>query len=94
MLLKSPLKFPLTKAISCLDPKVSVNETLRASRLRSALNIFISHNVILATEADETRDQFETICEDDTFIDSCKDFIKHNKIEKEKKRLDDFWIEK
>lgn len=93
MLDKSPLTFSLTKAISCLDPAVAVHENLRDRRMQTALQIFVKNHVILPKIADEVKEQFGRICTDESFIDSCRAFVKKNK-NGEKLRLDDFWVEK
>lgn len=85
---RSPLKFSLTKAISCFDPKIAIKDHLRKERFSNAIDYFVSHNWITSLKSDAIEDQFETICLHESFADSATKFSTKDK------RLDDFWIEK
>lgn len=65
-----PLKFTVTKAISCLNPKIFVYKTLQTNCSNPASRIFVKYEVVSAHQADETTNQFWIIFKKSSFIDS------------------------
>ena len=74
MLEKSPLKYPLAKAISCLDPKVAKNKILRNERFQSAVDYSTEHNWVTGKVADRKQEQLDKISSDDLFILTLNEF--------------------
>lgn len=88
LVVRSPLKYELTQAISCLDPRIAKNPDLRKTRFSEALDIFIDSKWLNGINADKIQKQFEKVCKNDLFIETLKDF------DKGEDRLDDLWIKR
>ncbi|KAJ8677143.1 hypothetical protein QAD02_012930 [Eretmocerus hayati] len=88
LFMKSPLKWPLVKAISCLDPKLATNVEVCKARFSRTLEILIEHKWISGCEADNAVTQLNKICGSDIFHDTLKSFRKYED------RLDHLWLRK
>jgi len=62
LMAKCPLKYRLIKGATCLDPEVMLNETLRKSRIDTALEIFIEKKRLVASDADAIRRDYVNLC--------------------------------
>ena len=83
---KSPLKFKLTKRISCFNPKIMITKDTRLERFRNLVDYCVDRKIVSARDADDVVDQFTEIIEKDSFPISLENFSFKNK-----DRLDDFW---
>lgn len=82
---RSPIKYKLTRGISCLDPEVAVNETIATKRLSLCLNILVSHNQVSGNEADKIDFQYKNIIQKTEVIALLKSYNRST-------RLDHFWM--
>lgn len=81
---RSPLIYELTKAVSCLDPKVNLNSNLFSSRLTKLLLILCKKNWISTTVAERVKSQFKGICLQPHIVTKLK-------LYKRSERIDNFW---
>ncbi|KAJ8866601.1 hypothetical protein PR048_032461 [Dryococelus australis] len=88
LLERSPLKFLLTKGISCLDPSVGLQHTIRNKRLESTLNVLVQNNWMSDAKADNAQQEFKTVCNLQHFKNLMCDFTK----KKNGSRLDTLWM--
>lgn len=79
----SPLKYSLTKGISCFDPAVAIKPSIRNSRLNKALDCFVENNWLTGTQAD---------CIKRSFTQVCSQPMLESKMENFTGRLDAFWL--
>ena len=61
LLEKSPLKYPVTKALSCLSPTIILNNSL--SRLDNCISYFMDRNIITGIEGDQIKEDYVAIKE-------------------------------
>lgn len=85
LLEQSPLKYKLTKGISCFDPAVAKQPTIRNARLSTTLNTFVEHNWISGIQADTIQKEFRTVCESDVFTSAVQSLRTVD-------RVDHFWM--
>lgn len=83
---RSPLNYQLTKAVSCLDPRISAVDNVFCNRLTNLLLILCSKNWLTATVADRAKAQLKEMC--------CKPHVilKLKSYKKQEERIDNFWI--
>lgn len=86
LLERSPLKFQLTKGISCLDPSVCLQPTIRNKRLESTLKVLVQNNWMSGATADSIQREFKAVCNLQHFKNLMSDFTKHGG------RLDTLWM--
>lgn len=84
---RSPLKYPIVKSISCLNPKmIATISKLRMGRLLEILN---EKGHIAAVTADKAKQQFDGIC-----YKADKEWKNHFADFSQTMRLDDFFVSK
>lgn len=59
---KYPLKYKIVKGATCLNPDVMLNESVRQSRLKCALETFIEQKRLSAGDADIIKRSYEDLC--------------------------------
>lgn len=87
LLERSPLKYALTKSISCLDPEIALHSNIRDKRLKSTLQHLVQKRHLAGIEADAVQRQFMYISETDVFNEELNNFSR------EEGRLDDLWMQ-
>ncbi|XP_048512809.1 uncharacterized protein LOC125501482 [Athalia rosae] len=85
ILQKSPLKFPIVKAISCFNPAIAIKNDLSCKRLSTALEIFVESNWISGIQANKIDREYKRIISLPTVQEKFKQF-------KRTERLDHFWM--
>lgn len=63
LMAKCPLKYSFVKGVTCLDPQVMLNESLRESRINTALEKFVEAKRMSAPSADIVKKQYLALCE-------------------------------
>lgn len=87
MMDRSPLKFPLVKAVFCLNPAVALQTDLANKRLPTALHIYIENEIISGHTGDKIDQEYKHICA----IPVVKQKLKsYDRLEN---RLDHFWVD-
>ncbi|KAJ8893406.1 hypothetical protein PR048_005997 [Dryococelus australis] len=86
MLDRYPLKFPLTKGISCLDPPVAVVSKGRDVHLSTTSKLLVKSKWFSGTTADTIDRQFKSVCKSAEFCDIMKNFSS------ESLSLDQLWL--
>lgn len=84
MMTRSPLKFKLTKALSCFDPTVAIDES-GSKRLQEMLTILVDNNWVDGTTADRAVQQYKQICLKKESRDAFRKFVRTSN------RVDHFW---
>ena len=82
---RSPLKYPMVKGSTCLDPKIMLSSKSE-ERLDIALKELIHHQRLTGAECDSAKNEFRRLANDPDVIKQCKEFSKAEH------RLDDFWL--
>lgn len=86
LLTRSPITYPLTKALSCLDPSlIAANTTIAKRRLEKLLTIMIECGRITGRKGDLAASQYRAVITKTVFIDSFKNY------NRSVTRLDHFW---
>lgn len=85
MMDRSPLKYKLTKAISCFDPTIACQKT-GSERLTHLLKILVEHNWLTGDCADRAKVQFNSVC---SSLQGKRLFSDFNM---NKDRLDNLWV--
>lgn len=83
----SPITYSLTRGISCFDPMIALNPSLRLSRIDKALDIFVQNNWLSGSQADRVKSSFDSVCKGPLFDETVSSFTIENH------RLDDFWLD-
>lgn len=84
---RSPLKYPLTKALSFLNPtNISSNEETACENMTQALDIMIQSNVISPAKADKADKEYREIISKTHFKFECSNYSR------KECRLDKFWM--
>ncbi|XP_063221796.1 uncharacterized protein LOC134530674 [Bacillus rossius redtenbacheri] len=87
LLVSSPLRYKLTKGISCLDPGVAQHASVRDRRLCIALEVLVTKKWVSgAGRADHIDRQFKSICCASDFVGKMKGFSKKSD------RLKTLWL--
>ena len=73
-MIKCPLKYPLVKSATCLDPQVMLSSSLRKSRLKAALEVFVDTKRLTPSGADIVQQQYQEFCENVNVRKELKDF--------------------
>lgn len=60
---KCPLNYKLVKGVTCLDPQVMLKQSLRQSRVSTALEVFVEKKWITPSIADTVKRDYEALCE-------------------------------
>jgi len=82
----SPLRYSLTKSISCFDPTVALKSKSRAvSRITTALETFVENNWFSGILAEKMKRGFVDVLEMPLFQENMKNFSISD-------RLDDLWM--
>ena len=84
---KSPLKYILTKGISCFDPMIALDCKKRISRLTVALDYFLETRWLTGQQCDRIKKNYKDVCMTPLFDEKMKDFSIYNH------RLDDYWLD-
>lgn len=84
---RSPLKSPIVKAVSCLNPAVALQTDLANKRLSTALRIYVENEIISGNTGDKIDQEYKRICALPVVQEKLKSF---NRLEN---RLDHFWID-
>lgn len=71
---RSPLKYQLTRAISCLNPEVAKNRKVAEIRLSLCLEILVSSGRMSGSKADCVKLEFIEICKEERTQDKIKSF--------------------
>ncbi|XP_071563117.1 uncharacterized protein [Temnothorax nylanderi] len=87
IMVRSPLKFPLTKAVSCMDPAIASRGEIGYKRLSSALRIYVENNFISGITADKIDREYRHLISIPVVQEKFKTF-KRSEI-----RLDHFWVD-
>lgn len=84
---KSPLAYPLTKALSFLNPLAAVvDEEGTVKNMEAAFDILITSNVITASDAESADREFKEIIRSPLFK------MKAEKFSRKSDRVDSFWL--
>ena len=83
---RCPLKYPMVKGATCLDPKM-LTSSRHAGRLDVALKELVHHEVLSGPEADSEKSDFCQLISDPVCLGKVKDF------KKGEHRVDDFWLD-
>uniref|UniRef100_A0A1B6KMG3 HAT C-terminal dimerisation domain-containing protein n=1 Tax=Graphocephala atropunctata TaxID=36148 RepID=A0A1B6KMG3_9HEMI len=86
MLDRSPIRYKLTKSISCLSPAVAAEPKLSHARMESVLTALLEAKWLNTIEADQAQRLFNNITKDSELVNELKKF------KKSQERLDHFWI--
>ncbi|KAK7868384.1 hypothetical protein R5R35_013669 [Gryllus longicercus] len=84
---KSPLKYSLTRALSCLDPAVALDNVTAERRLSVCLDALVSSGRMPGSKADRVKMEFVELCKDSRVRDEMKSF------NRSEGRLDRFWVD-
>lgn len=87
---RSPLNYALTKAVSCFDPTIAINESIFSMRLNKLLLILIEKKWVTSLEAETVKKQLRDILRRPSVIEKCKGYKRYGT---EKERIDSFWFE-
>ncbi|KAK5648365.1 hypothetical protein RI129_003257 [Pyrocoelia pectoralis] len=72
---RSSLKYPLTKAITCFNPKqISASKSASCNRLKNLLQILHNSIIIDADTAEKAQQQYEKFVNDNAVLEMCKGF--------------------
>lgn len=83
---RSPIKFPLVRAISCMDPAIAIRNGVADKRLQLALEIYVEHGLISGTGADKIDREYKKLRDNSAFKVQVENF------NQSKIRLDHFWV--
>ena len=86
LLQRCPLKYDLVKGATCLDPKILLC-TKNIGRLDLALEILVESDRVNGQEADNAKEDYSTLSNDQTARDIAKNFERSD-------RLDRLWFDK
>lgn len=84
---RSPLKYPLTRALLCLNPAVIASASGGKTHLKCALEIMVDANLIEGSKADRVDREYSALCN----VELVKD--KMRQYSRKEQRLDNFWME-
>lgn len=84
---RSPLKFPIVKAVSCLNPCIALQADLANKRLSTVLRIFVENEIICGNIGDKIDQEYKRICAIPIVQEKLKSF------DRSKNRLDRFWFD-
>ncbi|CAL1672566.1 unnamed protein product [Lasius platythorax] len=87
IMVRSPLKFPLTKSVSCMDPAIASRGEIAYKRLFSALRIYVENNLISGITADKIDREYRHLIGIPVVQEKFQTF-KRSEI-----RLDNFWVD-
>ena len=82
---RCPLKYPMVKGATCLDPKIMISRK-NEGRLDIALKELVFHQRLTGSECDAAKIEFLRLASDPVVIQKGKDF------NKSQDRLDGFWL--
>lgn len=82
---RSPLTYELTRAVSCFNPTVTVNQALFEKRLTKLLLILCEKNWLTSIQADRAKSQFQEVCFEANNLAKFKSYNKTH-------RIDQFWF--
>lgn len=71
---KCPLKYKLVKGVTCLNPQVMLSDTLRQSRVTTALEVFVEMKRMSATSADTVKRQYLEWCRKESVQNKLQSF--------------------
>ena len=74
LIAKCPLKYPLVKGATCLDPEVMLSAELRKSRIETALEVFINKKRLIASDADVISRDYVELCNRTSVKGKLKEF--------------------
>lgn len=83
---RSPLKQPVVKAITCLDPAIVMNKKTAERRITSCLEILVQSERLSASQSERVKSEFVKVISNQSVVQMCKKF------DRAKERLDDFWM--
>lgn len=83
MLERSPLKHPLTRAISCFDPEVASNLPISKKRMENLLTILLESGYILSSIVDRALNEYKDLCNSEVAV--------LQKYSRQNERIDHFW---
>lgn len=81
LIAKCPLKYPMVKGASCLDPSIMTRESLRKSRVKCALNEFISCKWLSGRQADLIEKEYLEFCQKSSIIKKCKEYKRTERLD-------------
>lgn len=82
---KSPLNYPLTKALQCFDPNQASDLSKAEKKLAKTLEIFVAHKIINGIQADKIEQEYKAVCTPNTAQ------MKHFK--RQDTKLQEFWFD-
>nr|CAD7460359.1 unnamed protein product [Timema tahoe] len=86
LLERSPLKFPLTEALTFLNPyKIGFNQDEAVQQMTSAMDILVTSNLIPASVAQNADREYKELVSQEKVKLTLKAYLRET-------RLDDFWI--
>lgn len=83
---RSPIKYPLVRSITCLDPRIALQKKLSNIRLSRLLKIFVEDQIISGLTADKIDQEYKSLCEQSIVVEKMKNF------DQSTNRLDHFWL--
>ncbi|XP_063221071.1 uncharacterized protein LOC134530286 [Bacillus rossius redtenbacheri] len=83
---KSPLKYPLTKALNCLNPCHMSTNADACKQLTSALEIVLKANLFSATTVERADREYKVLCSQPLVMEDLKTYSRSET------RLDAFWM--
>ena len=57
------MKYKLVKGVTCLDPQVMLKQSLRQSRVSTALKVFVENKWMKPSVIDIVKRDYEALCE-------------------------------
>jgi hypothetical protein len=85
MMTKSPLKYPLTKALGSLNPELIVSEKGDETELKSTLEILVKANLLSGFKADKVEREYKNFVAKPHVAEAMKSYSR-------KDPLDVFWV--
>ncbi|XP_043468991.1 uncharacterized protein LOC122503272 [Leptopilina heterotoma] len=88
LLERTPLKYPLTEALTCLNPhKIAFCVKEAKKQLRIALDILLKANIFSSALIQNADREYKTLLSDQSIIEQMKLYCRNDS------RLDDFWMQ-